>query len=233
VVVATPADRAPLMRLRGAWLATAIAEHYRDQGRKVLLLMDSLTRFAQAKREIALAVGEPPATKGYPPSVFASLPELVERAGTAGRSGGSITAFYTVLVEGDDTNDPIADASRAILDGHVVLSRSMAEQGIFPAIDVEASISRSMLDVTTDDHQAAVRRFRQLFAAYQQNADLISVGAYRPGSDPVLDEAVRLYPRMLDFIRQRADRREDLAGSIDDLAAAVREAPDTPEQPGT
>ena len=233
VVVATPADRAPLMRLRGAWLATAIAEHHRDQGRKVLLLMDSLTRFAQAKREIALAVGEPPATKGYPPSVFASLPELVERAGTAGRNGGSITAFYTVLVEGDDTNDPIADASRAILDGHVVLSRNMAEQGIYPAIDVEASISRSMLDVTADEHQAAVRRFRQLFAAYQQNADLISVGAYRPGSDPVLDEAVRLYPRMLDFIRQRADRRVDLAGSIDDLAAAVREAPDTPDQSGT
>ena len=233
VVVATPADRAPLMRLRGAWLATAIAEHYRDQGLKVLLLMDSLTRFAQAKREIALAVGEPPATKGYPPSVFATLPELVERAGTAGRGGGSITAFYTVLVEGDDTNDPVADASRAILDGHVVLSRAMAEQGTYPAIDVEASISRSMVDITSEDHRAEVRRFRQLFAAYQQNADLISVGAYRRGADPLLDEAVRLYPRMREFIRQDAGRSVTLQQSLDDLVTLLGDANDSSPQAGT
>ncbi len=144
VVVATPADNPPLMRLHGAWLATAIAEYFRDRGLKVLLLLDSLTRFAQAQREIALAIGEPPATKGYPPSVFARLPQLVERAGNSDRGVGSITAFYTVLVEGDDQNDPIADAARAILDGHIVLSRRLAEAGLYPAVDVEASISRAM-----------------------------------------------------------------------------------------
>ena len=149
VVVATPADNPPLMRLHGAWLATAIAEYFRDRGLKVLLLMDSLTRVAQAQREIALAIGEPPATKGYPPSVFARLPQLVERAGNSDSGMGSITAFYTVLAEGDDQNDPIADAARAILDGHIVLSRRLAEQGLYPAIDIEASISRAMHSIVT------------------------------------------------------------------------------------
>ncbi len=214
VVVATPADQAPLMRMRGAWLATAIAEHFRDCGLKVLLLMDSLTRFAQARREIALAVGEPPATKGYPPSVFASLPALVERAGTGAAGGGSITAFYTVLVEGDDSSDPVADAARAILDGHIVLSRSLAEQGIYPSIDVEASISRLMADITAASHQAAVQRFRQLFAAYRQNEDLIAVGAYRKGSDPRIDEALALRPAMLDFLRQGMNEPVDLPASF-------------------
>ncbi|MDT8438388.1 MAG: flagellar protein export ATPase FliI [Wenzhouxiangellaceae bacterium] len=219
VVVATPADRAPLMRVRGAWLATAIAEYYRDQGKKVLLLMDSLTRFAQAKREIGLAVGEPPATKGYPPSVFASLPALVERAGNAGNRGGSITAFYTVLAEGDDTNDPIADAARAILDGHVVLSRGMAEAGIYPAIDLEASISRSMVHVTDGSQQELARRFRQLFAAYRQSEDLIAVGAYKRGSDPMVDEAIAYYPKLLDYLRQSEDLPIDLAQSARELSA--------------
>lgn len=214
VVVATPADQAPLMRMRGAWLATAIAEHFRDQGLKVLLLMDSLTRFAQAKREIALAVGEPPATKGYPPSVFASLPALVERAGTSLTGAGSITAFYTVLVEGDDDNDPVADAARAILDGHIVLSRSLAEEGVYPAIDVEGSISRVMADITSEQHQLEVRRFRQVFAAYRQNQDLIAVGAYRPGSDPRIDEAVAMRPAMLDFLRQASHEPVDLEASF-------------------
>ncbi len=214
VVVATPADQAPLMRMRGAWLATAIAEHFRDRGLKVLLLMDSLTRFAQAKREIALAVGEPPATKGYPPSVFASLPALVERAGTSVSGEGSITAFYTVLVEGDDTNDPVADAARAILDGHIVLSRALAEEGVYPAIDVEGSISRVMADITSDEHQAEVRRFRQIFATYRQNQDLIAVGAYRKGSDPRIDEAVAMRPVMLDFLRQGSTQPVDLETSF-------------------
>lgn len=217
VIVATPADQAPLMRMRGAWLATAIAEHFRDKGLKVLLLMDSLTRFAQAKREIALAVGEPPATKGYPPSVFASLPALVERAGTSLTGEGSITAFYTVLAEGDDTNDPIADAARAILDGHIVLSRALAEEGVYPAIDVEASISRVMADITSDEHQNEVRRFRQIFAAYRQNQDLIAVGAYRKGADPRVDEAIAMRPSMLKFLRQGSAEQVDLEHSFASL----------------
>ncbi|QOC21201.1 flagellar protein export ATPase FliI [Wenzhouxiangella sp. AB-CW3] len=221
VVVASPADRAPLMRMRGAWLATAIAEHFRDQGLKVLLLMDSLTRFAQAKREVALAVGEPPATKGYPPSVFTSLPTLVERAGNSVRGGGSITAFYTVLVEGDDSADPIADASRAILDGHIVLSRQMAESGVYPAIDVEASISRSMMDITSESHQAKVRRFRQIHATYRQNEDLIAVGAYRQGNDPRIDEAVAYRPKLLDFLRQTREEAVPLANSFEQLEALL------------
>jgi len=232
VVVATPADRPPLMRMRGAWMATAIAEYFRDQGLKVLLLMDSLTRFAQAKREIALAVGEPPATKGYPPSVFASLPALVERAGNTGQSGGSLTAFYTVLVEGDDTSDPIADASRAILDGHIVLDRQMAESGVFPAIDVEASISRAMNEITDDRHQQLVRRFRQIHAAYRQNEDLIAVGAYRKGNDPRIDEAVALQPGMLEFIRQDSNQAVSLKESTDYLDR-IMSTSSGPEEGGT
>lgn len=202
VVVATPADHSPLMRLRAAWVATAIAEYFRDQGKDVLLLMDSLTRFAQAQREISLAVGEPPATKGYPPSVFARLPALVERAGNGPAGGGSITAFYTVLAEGDDQQDPIVDSARAILDGHIVLSRSLAESGHFPAIDIEQSVSRAMSDITQSDHKRLIRRFRQTWALYQQNRDLISIGAYQRGSDPRVDEAVRLLPLMTQFLQQ-------------------------------
>ena len=202
VVVATPADRAPLLRLRGAWLATSIAESFRDQGKQVLLLMDSLTRFAQAQREIGLAVGEPPTTRGYPPSVFAQLPRLVERAGNGEAGGGSITAFYTVLTEGDDPNDPIADTARGILDGHILLSRGIAEAGIYPAIDVEASISRVARDITAVPHQQLVRRFRQLLSAYQRNRDLIAIGAYQKGSDALVDTALLLWPRIESFLRQ-------------------------------
>ncbi|HKJ72025.1 MAG TPA: FliI/YscN family ATPase, partial [Gammaproteobacteria bacterium] len=176
VVVATPADNSPLMRLHGAMMAASIAEYFRDQGLQVLLLMDSLTRYAQAQREIALAIGEPPATKGYPPSVFARIPQLVERAGNGDVGGGSITAFYTVLVEGDDHNDPIADAARAILDGHIVLSRRLAEAGHYPAIDIEASISRAMTEIADPGHLQAARRFKQLYSTYEQHRDLISVG---------------------------------------------------------
>jgi len=202
VVVATPADNPPLMRLHGAWLATAIAEYFRDRGLKVLLLLDSLTRFAQAQREIALAIGEPPATKGYPPSVFARLPQLVERAGNSDRGIGSITAFYTVLVEGDDQNDPIADAARAILDGHIVLSRRLAENGLYPAIDVEASISRAMHQISTREQLDLAMRFKQVYSVYQQNRDLITVGAYRRGADPRVDLAVEQWPKILEFLRQ-------------------------------
>jgi flagellum-specific ATP synthase len=202
VVVATPADHPPLMRLHGAWLATSIAEYFRDQGLSVLLIMDSLTRFAQAQREIARAIGEAPATKGYPPSVFARLPQLVERAGNGSGTQGSITAFYTVLAEGDDQNDPIADAARAILDGHIVLARRIADGGRYPAIDVEASVSRVMHDIATPEHQEFARRLRQFSALYEHNRDLITIGAYQRGSDPRIDEAIARWPQIEGYLRQ-------------------------------
>lgn len=202
VVIAAPADVSPLLRMQGAAYATRIAEDFRDRGQHVLLIMDSLTRYAMAQREIALAIGEPPATKGYPPSVFAKLPALVERAGNGVSGGGSITAFYTVLTEGDDQQDPIADSARAILDGHVVLSRRLAESGHYPAIDIEASISRAMTSLIDDDHYSRVRQFKQLLASYQRNRDLVSVGAYAAGSDPLLDKAIALYPQMEAFLQQ-------------------------------
>ncbi len=202
VVVATPADVSPLMRMHGAWLTAAIAEYFRDRGRNVLLLMDSLTRFAQAQREIALAIGEPPATKGYPPSVFAKLPQLVERAGNGKDGSGSITAIYTVLAEGDDHNDPIVDASRAILDGHIVLSRKMGDAGIYPAVDVESSVSRAMTQFASNSQRQLIARFRRLYSIYQENRDLVAVGAYHPGSNPELDEAIALWPAVIEFLRQ-------------------------------
>ncbi|MCK9395692.1 MAG: flagellar protein export ATPase FliI [Methylobacter sp.] len=218
VVVVSPADCPPLMRVHAALLSTSIAEYFRDQGLDVLLLMDSLTRFAQAHREIALAIDEPPATKGYPPSVFAKLPHLVERAGNADHGGGSITAFYTVLAEGDDTNDPIADAARGVLDGHIVLSRSLAESGHFPAIDIEASISRVMPDIIDANHLKMARDLRRLYSLYQQNRDLISVGAYQPGSDPRIDKAIEKNPAILDFLQQDMDEPVDIDRSLQELA---------------
>ncbi|BAO44309.1 flagellar protein export ATPase FliI [Thiolapillus brandeum] len=221
VVVASPADNPPLLRMHGAWLATSIAEYYRDQGKHVLLLMDSLTRFAQAQREIALAIGEPPATKGYPPSAFARLPQLVERAGNGEQGGGSITAFYTVLAEGDDQNDPVVDSARAILDGHVVLSRELAEGGHYPAIDIEASVSRVMGDIVPEEHIQAARRFRQLYSTYHKNQDLISVGAYKSGSDPRVDEAIQYYPRLVHFLQQNRTEAEAFEQSIRKLLAVI------------
>ncbi|MES9968828.1 MAG: flagellar protein export ATPase FliI [Candidatus Thiodiazotropha sp.] len=219
VVVAVPADNPPLRRMHGAMLATSIAESFREQGKHVLLLMDSLTRFAQAQREIALAIHEPPATKGYPPSVFAKMPQLVERAGNGDKGGGSITAFYTVLTEGDDQNDPIADAARAILDGHIVLSRRLADAGHYPAIDIEASISRAMNDVTSYSHQDAARSFKHLYSIYQQNRDLISVGAYEAGSDEQIDIAISAMPALSQFLRQDMNTRVTLEQSMEDLEA--------------
>lgn len=217
VVVAVPADQPPLRRMHGAMLATSVAEYFRSQGKQVLLLMDSLTRFAQAQREIGLAINEPPATKGYPPSVFAKLPQLVERAGNGDRDGGSITAFYTVLAEGDDQNDPIADAARAILDGHIVLSRRIAETGQYPAIDIEASISRAMNDIVSREHRFAARDFKQLYSLYQQNRDLISVGAYEPGSNEQIDRAIHAMPRLQAFLSQDMETRVDLQQSLQEL----------------
>lgn len=218
VVVAAPADTPPLLRLYGAAYATSIAEYFRNEGKNVLLIMDSLTRYAMAQREIALAVGEPPATKGYPPSVFARLPQLVERAGNGREGGGSITAFYTVLSEGDDQQDPIADAARAILDGHFVLSRQLADTGHYPAIDIESSISRVMQDIVSPGEFEAVRRFKYLYSRYQRSRDLISVGAYVPGSDPVLDEAIRRHPAFENFLQQAIHERETYQGARMKLA---------------
>ena len=215
VVVAAPADTSPLMRLQGAAYATTIAEYFRDQGKNVLLIMDSLTRYAMAQREIALAIGEPPATKGYPPSVFAKLPQLVERAGNGAEGGGSITAFYTVLTEGDDQQDPIADSARAILDGHIVLSRRLAEQGHYPAIDIESSISRAMNHLVSEQHFSQVSHFKRLYAHYQRSHDLISVGAYVSGSDPVLDQGIAMYPQMEAFLKQGMYEREDYASGTE------------------
>ncbi len=224
VVVASPADDSPLMRLRASQLTTRIAEYFRSQGKSVLLLMDSLTRYAQAQREIALAIGEPPATKGYPPSVFAKLPKLVERAGNDATGQGSITAFYTVLTEGDDQQDPVADAARAILDGHVVLSRQLAEQGHYPAIDVEASISRAMPSIVTSEHIALAMRFKQLYSKYQQNADLIAVGAYVRGSDPDTDFAIERVPTMRQFLRQGLNEAMNVNDSLRMMSISLQPA---------
>ncbi|HTR00138.1 MAG TPA: flagellar protein export ATPase FliI [Candidatus Acidoferrum sp.] len=224
VVVATPADDPPLMRLHGAWRATAIAEHFRDQGKNVLLLMDSLTRFAQAQRELALAIGEPPVTRGYPPSVFAMIPQLVERAGNgAGDNSGSITAFYTVLAEGDDQQDPIADATRAILDGHIVLSRTLAEAGIYPAISVEASISRVMSTIAEAPHLAAAIKFKQTWSTYEKNRDLISVGAYRKGADAAIDYAIGKFPRLQQYLQQGSGEKASLENSKQQLYKLLAE----------
>ena len=219
VVVAAPADVSPLMRMQGAAYATSIAEHFRDRGRHVLLIMDSLTRYAMAQREIALAIGEPPVTRGYPPSVFARLPQLVERAGNGADGGGSITAFYTVLTEGDDQQDPIADAARAILDGHIVLSRLLADAGHYPAIDIEQSISRAMVNLITPEHLDRIRQFKQLYSRYQRSRDLISVGAYAAGSDPMLDQAINFYPSFEKFLQQALSERSDFESSFSQLDA--------------
>ncbi|MCZ8175208.1 MAG: flagellar protein export ATPase FliI [Burkholderiaceae bacterium] len=219
VVVAAPADAPPLVRLQGAHYATAIAEHFRDRGQHVLLLMDSLTRYCMAQREIALAIGEPPATKGYPPSVFAKLPALVERSGNSAGSGqGSITAFYTVLSEGDDQQDPVADAARGILDGHIVLSRDLAEAGHFPAIDVERSVSRVMTAVAPREQQAAARKARALLSRLTKARDLIALGAYQPGHDAELDLAVKLQPQLSALLQQDMHDRAPLDMSRAQLA---------------
>ena len=212
VVIAAPADVSPLLRMQGAAYATRIAEDFRDRGQHVLLIMD-----AMAQREIALAIGEPPATKGYPPSVFAKLPALVERAGNGIHGGGSVTAFYTVLTEGDDQQDPIADSARAILDGHIVLSRHLAEAGHYPAIDIEASISRAMTSLISEKHYARVRNFKQLLSSFQRNRDLVSVGAYAKGSDPMLDKAIALWPQLEAFLQQGIFERADWEDSLQAL----------------
>ncbi|MTI13478.1 flagellar protein export ATPase FliI [Sansalvadorimonas verongulae] len=217
LVIAAPADSSPVMRLRAAQLCHRIAEYFRDQGKDVLLLMDSLTRYAQAQREIALSVGEPPTSKGYPPSVFALIPKLVERAGNGSVGSGSITAFYTVLAEGDDQQDPVADAARSVLDGHIVLSRELADSGHYPAIDIGASISRSVPAITSEQHQQYMQTFRHTYSRYLQLQDLIAIGAYQKGSDQELDRAMELHPLLQGYLRQGMFEQIDRENSISQL----------------
>ena len=217
VVVAVPADHPPVLRLRAAMRATAIAEYFREQGKRVLLLIDSLTRCAHAQRELGLSLGEPPTMKGYPPSALGMIPRLIERAGADAHSGGSITALYTVLADGDDGDDPIVDTARAIVDGHIILSRSLSEQGVFPAIDVGRSLSRVMADIVDEEHGAAAARLRRLWSVYEENRDLILMGAYRQGSDPVVDEAIARRQEVLDFLKQRPKDHIDFVHSSAEL----------------
>jgi flagellum-specific ATP synthase len=227
VVVVATSDQPALVRIRAAFTATAIAEHFRDQGHQVMLMMDSVTRFAMAQREVGLAIGEPPATRGYTPSVFALLPKLLERAGTS--PDGSITGLYTVLVDGDDMNEPIADAVRAILDGHVVLTRSLAHAGHYPAIDVLQSVSRLITELVPHDLRDAGQRLRAALAARRDKEDLISIGAYKPGTDPVLDAAVALRPRIDAFLRQPVDERSSLEEADGQLLALAENLADPAE----
>jgi type III secretion protein N (ATPase) len=220
VVVVATSDVAALERLRAAQVATAYAEHFRDQGARVLLLVDSVTRFARAQREVGLAAGEPPARRGYPPSVFAMLPRLLERAGQADR--GSITAIYTVLVEGGDMDEPIADEVRGILDGHIVLDRAIAARGRYPAVDVTASLSRVMDAIVSKEHREAARRLRSLVAVHEAKRDLVTLGAYAKGSDRELDEAIARMPRIEAFLRQDAGSKSDFAATIAGLLGAVQ-----------
>ena len=222
VLVVSTSDRPALERVRAAVAATAIAEGFRAQGRRVLLLVDSVTRYARGLRELGLSAMEPPVRRGYPPSVFAKIPQLVERAGNAAEGEGSITAFYTVLTEGDDLQDPIADAARAILDGHVVLSRKLAEEGTYPAIDVESSISRAMQNIVSEEHLKMMQRFKQLSARYQQNRDLIAIGAYTPGADPETDQAIERFPHLRAFIQQGLKQPVHMAECVANLKALLK-----------
>lgn len=221
VVVAVTADQVPLLRLRAAMRATAIAEYFAAKGKRVLLMIDSLTRIAHAQREIGLATGEPPTMKGYTPSSLALIPQLVERAGVDRKSGGSITAIYTVLADGGDLEDPIVDAARAIVDGHIILSRALAESSVYPAIDIGKSLSRLMPDIVDAAQLSAAARFRQLWSSYEQSSDLVMLGAYAHGSDPILDEAIRQRPDMLDFIRQPVDHIVSFADARADLIERI------------
>ncbi|MDN5988145.1 MAG: FliI/YscN family ATPase, partial [Hafniaceae bacterium] len=216
VIVAAPADESPLMRIKATELCHSIASYYRDKGKDVLLLVDSLTRYAMAQREIALSLGEPPATKGYPPSAFGIIPKLVETAGNS-TGAGTMTAIYTVLAEGDDQQDPIVDCARAVLDGHIVLSRHLAEAGHYPAIDIGQSISRCMSQVTQRDHQRAARTLKQLYAEYMSIKPLIPLGGYVAGADPMADRAVKLSPAIHNFLQQEVSDAALLNGTISDL----------------
>jgi flagellum-specific ATP synthase len=216
VVIAATSDHLPLIRMRGAFIATTIAEYFRDKNKNVNLMMDSVTRLAQAQREIGLSLGEPPTTKGYTPSVFTLLPKLLERAGTS-TNGGTITGLYTVLVEGDDMNEPIADAVRSILDGHIVLTRDLAMRNHYPAIDILRSISRVMADITPDDHQKLANRLKNTLAVYHKAEDLINIGAYVPDSNPEIDYAISIIDKINGYLRQDKEEHISFHQSIETL----------------
>ena len=217
VMVVEPADRSPLLRIRAANRATAIAEYFRDKGKNVLLIMDSLTRVAHARREIGLALGEQPTSKGYPPSVISLIPSLIERTGSGATGQGTITGFYTILADGDDQNDPVVDTSRAILDGHIMLSRDQAQLGIYPAVDVPSSVSRVMNEIIGNDHLKASMKFRELVTTYNENRDLLMMGGYTQGQDQTLDQAITLWPKITEFIKQEETKKETFSSSSTQL----------------
>jgi flagellum-specific ATP synthase len=227
VIVVATSDQLPLIRMRGAFIATAIAEYFRDQGNHVNLMMDSVTRFAMAQREIGLALGEPPTTKGYTPSVFNLLPKLLERAGTSANRG-TITGLYTVLVEGDDSNEPIADALRSLLDGHIDLTRDLAMENHYPAVDVLSSISRVMDDIIDDQHKQNARRLKQILATYRKAEDLINIGAYVAGSNPKIDYAIKMFDSLTNYLRQTVEETVNFEDSIAQLDALFRNGSGTP-----
>jgi FliI/YscN family ATPase len=215
VVVVSTSDQASLVRAKAAYVATAIAEFFRDRGKRVILMMDSVTRFARALREIGLAIGEPPARQGFTPSVFSTLPKLLERSGNSAK--GSITAFYTVLVEGDDMTEPVADEVRSILDGHIILSRAMAARGHYPAVDVSESISRVMSSIIDEEHEMAARKLREVVANYEKERDLILIGAYESGSDPNVDYAIEKIEEVNNFLKQGLQDQIHLSQSVEEL----------------
>lgn len=220
-IIAEPAGSSPLRRIRAANLSTAISEYFRSRGKNTLLIMDSLTRVAHAQREIGLALGENPSAKGYPPSAISLIPELIERTGQGRVGSGTTTGIYTVLADYDDLNDPVVDSARAILDGHIVLSRTQAELGIYPAIDLSASISRVIGQITSLDHQKEIREFRKYYALYQENKDLLLLGGYKEGSDPELDKAIKIYSKMMDFVSQSPEEKCDMASSVASLTGVL------------
>jgi len=216
-----PADRSPLLRMKGANRCTAIAEYFRSKGKNVLLIMDSLTRVAHAKREIGLALGEQPTSKGYPPSVISMIPSLIERTGNGVSNEGSITAFYTVLADSDDHNDPVVDSSRAILDGHIILSREQSQLGIYPAIDIKNSISRIMDDIVSEDQKKLAKHFKKLVSVYQESRDLVLMGGYTKGQDTAIDEAHEMWPKIVDFIKQDQNFKSNFNDSLKDLKSLI------------
>ena len=222
-VVAVPADQSPLLRVRGANRATAIAEYFRSKNKNVLLIMDSLTRIAHAKREIGLSLGEQPTSKGYPPSVISMIPNLIERTGNSDVSDGSITAFYTVLADADDNNDPVVDTARAILDGHILLSRSNAQMGIYPAVDITNSVSRVMNEIIKEDHLDVATKFRAHVSSYVENKDLLMMGGYVQGKDILLDEAITMWPKIIDFISQKENEKINYSECISKLLKLYNE----------
>ena len=220
-IVAVPADKSPLLRIKGAERATSIAEYFRSRGKNVLLIMDSLTRIAHAKREVGLALGEQPTSKGYPPSVISMIPNLIERTGSGEEGQGTITSFYTILADSDDTNDPVVDTARAILDGHIVLSRDFAQQGIYPAIDINQSLSRVMNSIVSSEHQELAEFIKKMYSLYQENKDLILMGGYTQGQNQDIDKSLETWPKICELIKQNYKTKYNFEESVNILRASI------------